>query len=267
MEREQQLVTRIGTYTRDRIEVRGLDLCQNVVGTMSLTQFLLFHWTGQLPKPEQVAMADALLVSLVEHGLTHHVIAARLTYDAAPEALQGAVASGILGAGSVFLGAMEDAARLVQSEVAAWREQGDDLAARAERVVEEYLESGRRVPGFGHPVHRPEDPRAVRLLELARQYGFYGDHCRFVAMLGEALDRRAGEHVTMNVMSAFAGILSDMGFDWRVVKGFALVSRTIGLIGHLYEEMRRPMARELWRLVEGAVRYVPEQPGDEAALA
>nr|MBC8241030.1 citryl-CoA lyase [Alphaproteobacteria bacterium] len=179
--------TAICTADETSITVRGRDLCNELMGHVSFTEFFFLHVTGQAPTDDQVFFLDAVLVSLAEHGLTPSAQAARMTYAAAPEALQGAVAAGILGCGSVILGSAEVAADFLATGVARIAG-GEDTAAVAHDMVAANRAAKRSLPGFGHPIHTPVDPRAVRLLQLAEERGVAGPH---VAVLG-ALAQSAG---------------------------------------------------------------------------
>jgi len=249
------LNTRIATSDSDSITVRGRSLTDEVIGEMDFSGFLYFQLTGNVPTESESRMLNAMLVSIVEHGITPSVIASRLTYNAAPEALQGAVSSGLLGAGSVFLGSMEDCAKLLQS-----RTPYEDPAAAASTLLDE---SDGAFPGLGHPSHTPDDPRTNRLFEIAAEEGFHGDHVRLIeAIITEAEDRH-DRVLPINATGAIAAVASDMGLDWHYLKGFALVSRTAGLVGHLNEERTDPMARDIWDVVEHHVEYEATEAGQE----
>src|SRR5690606_10267052 len=141
--------------------VRGRDLCAELIGRISFTDHVWLLITGEMPREAQRRVLDAVLVAIAEHGLTPSVQASRMTLAAAPEALQGAVAAGILGCGSVILGAAENAGRLLQEVIE--RADGAALEAAAREVVQERCAVGRMVPGYGHPLHKESDPRAQRL--------------------------------------------------------------------------------------------------------
>jgi citrate synthase len=199
-----------------------------------------------VPTPDQTAILDACLVTLMEHGLTPSVIAARATYGGAPESLQGAVAAGLLGVGATFAGSMEDCGRLLVRIVA-----GESPAD----LVRGLRDARQVVPGFGHPLHRPEDPRAVRLLELSRERGVARVHVAALATLSQAVDAALGRHLTVNATAAFAAVLLDVGAPVEILRGFALVARSAGLVGHLLEERREPAAVALTTAAEHAVPY------------
>lgn len=249
-----KLVSRMGWATPDAVYVRGHNLCEELLGRVSLGDVAFLELTGRLPNPDESAMVNALLVVLVEHGITPNVLAARLTFIGAPDAFQGAVAAGLLGAGSVVLGAMEEAAQLLQEATPRLRA-GDSPAAVAAEIVATYLRDGRTIPGIGHPIHQPEDPRAVRLFAIARERGVYGPHCDLMQTISAQAQQRSGKSLPVNAPGAVAGIASDMGFSWRMVKGFALIGRTVGLVGHLAEEMEKPITWPLYRWAKQVVRH------------
>src|SRR5688572_17710086 len=111
--RQEHRSSALSTSNADTIVVRGKDLCRDLIGQVSFSEYLWFLLSGELPGPAQRRVLDATLVAIAEHGLVPSVQASRMTYAAAPEALQGAVAAGLLGCGSVILGAAQDAGRLL----------------------------------------------------------------------------------------------------------------------------------------------------------
>lgn len=233
--------------TADDIQLRGRSLPREILGRAGFTEVLYFLLTGRDPSAGETAVVDACLVTLMEHGLTPSAVSARLTYGSAPEALQGAVAAGLLGVGSVFVGASEACAALL-ARIAAAGERG---AAEAADVAGELA----RVPGFGHPLHRNEDPRATRLLAIAREQAVAGAHVAALALLTEAVAARAGRPVVLNATGAVAAVLLDAGLPAAILRGIALVSRCAGLIAHIREEQLSPAMPALWHGAEAAVPY------------
>jgi citrate synthase len=227
--------------TPDRITVRGKDLPGEILGHLNLGDMAFLELTGRVPDARESKLFNAMVVTLVEHGITPSALAARLTYLGAPEALQGAVASGLLGLGSVFVGSMEGAARLLFEAI----EKGKDAKA----VVAE----NKRIPGLGHPIHKPVDPRTTRLFEIARETGFYGKYCQRMEEIGRQ------RNLVVNATGAIGALACELGLDWRAVKGLGVMARAIGLVGHLLEESRQPMAEEIWHQVEAqATRHIPK---------
>lgn len=236
--------------TPDDIVVRGRSLPKEILGKTTFTQMIWLHLTGRDPTPAQTAILDACLVTLMEHGLTPSAIATRLVYGSAPEAMQGAVAAGLLGVGSTFVGSTEACAELLVRIASA-------ADARAEALA--IARAGGRLPGFGHPLHRPVDPRTVALLGLARAHGVYGKHCHALEQLSAAVDEVSGRSIVVNATGAIAAVLADAGLPTSILRGIALVSRCAGLVGHVCEEQRAPAMRTLWEAAEAAVPYAGDR--------
>lgn len=238
----------------DRVEVRGRDLAGDLMGEVTFTEYFHLLLTGQEPTEEQRFFLDLLLVSIAEHGMMPTNVAARMTLAADPGSLQGAVAAGILGAGPVVLGTSEECARLLagaQEQVAA----GGEPAAVAAAVAREIRTAGGRVPGFGHPVHKPLDPRAERILELADARGASGPHVLLARCLRDGVAEVWGKPLTMNVSLPIAAVLLDLGFPHAAVKAVPILARTAGLLAHLAEEQERPLGFLLAAKAEEAVEY------------
>ena len=222
----------LGWSTADRIVVRGKDLPGEILGTLNLGDMAFFELTGRVPGPKESKLFNAMAVTLVEHGVTPSALAARLTFLGAPEAMQAAVAAGLCGLGSVFVGSMEGAAKMLAEAVA----RGDD----ARKVISQQ----KRIPGLGHHLHKPIDPRAARLFEIGRETGFYGGHCALM----EAIGKEKG--MVVNATGAIGALACELGLDWRAVRGIGVMARAVGLVGHLLEESREPMAETIWHDVE-----------------
>lgn len=251
--------THIATADATDVTVRGRSLTRDLIGELGFTEMLFLHIVGREPTPAQAAVVDACLVALMEHGLTPSAITARMTWSSAPEALQGAVAAGLLGVGGVFAGSMEGCGRLLQRLVAA-----GDLERAAARIAQEHHGAGTRIPGFGHPLHEPDDPRAACLLEVAEEQGVAGGHVGALHALSAAVDATWGRHLTINATGAIAACLADCGVPIDILRGFALISRCAGLVGHIREEQTDPATRTLWRAAERAVPYrAPPDPDDD----
>jgi citrate synthase len=246
--------TGLCTADESSIVIRGRDLCHDIMGHSSFTQFFAFHMTGREPTPEQLFFLDMMLVGLAEHGLTPSVQAARMTLAAAPEALQGAVAAGILGCGSIILGSSEVAGRYLANGVAAMRS-GQMAAAVADQMLADLRSRRDKLPGFGHPLHQPEDPRAVRLLALADERGVSRDHIAFLRATAAVADRVYGRHIPINMTGAIAAVLLDLDFPIGSLKSVAILARTAGLLAHLQEEMTRPIGFLLAHHAEEAIEY------------
>ena len=212
--------------------------------------------TGREATDDQRFFLDLLLVAIAEHGMMPTNIAARMTLAADPGSLQGAVAAGILGCGPVLLGTAEACARLLeqaQEKVAA----GAEPAAVAEGIAREVHASGARLPGFGHPVHRPLDPRAERILELADARGVSGRHLLLARQLRNAAAGAWGKPLTMNVSMPIAAVMLDLGFSSAVVKSVPILARTAGLLAHLAEEQQNSLGFFMAAKAEEAIEYEP----------
>ena len=235
--------SRIAQAYADRVEVRGRDLTGDLMGRLSFTAYFHLLLTGDEPTEDQRFFLDLLLVAIAEHGLMPSNVAARMTLAADPDSLHGAVAAGILGAGPVVLGTSEECARLLTGA-------GDPVA-----VVREIRAAGGKVPGFGHPVHKPLDPRAERILELADARGVSGPHVALARRFRDAVAEVWGKPLTLNVSMPIAAVLLDLGFPASAVKAVPILARTASLLAHLAEEQARPLGFVLARAAEEAVEY------------
>jgi citrate synthase len=214
----------LGWSTADGITVLGKDLPGEILGKVDLGDMAFLELTRRLPNDKESRLFNAMVVTLVEHGITPSALAARLTYLGAPEAMQAAVAAGLSGLGSVFVGSMEGVARM--------------LSENAD------VDQMKRVPGLGHPLHKPVDPRTVRLFQIARETGFYGKYCERMEEIGRK------KNLVVNATGAIGALACELGLDWRAVKGLGVMARAIGLVGHLLEEARQPMAEAVWHQIE-----------------
>jgi len=242
------------------IVVRGADLCHELIGRMPFSDYFWLLVTGERPSAPQSRVLDATLVAIAEHGLVPSVQAARMTLAAAPDALQGAVAAGILGCGSVILGASEDAGRLFLRVDTLAQDKSlsrDDAAAEVVRALREQRQP---VPGYGHPVHKARDPRVARLFEVAAEVKANG---RFVA-IAEAVERvlpaLTQRELRLNVSAAIPAVLLDAGFPAAALRGVPILARCAGLIGHLTEEMVRPIGFALSHQATRGQKYTGTLP-------
>ena len=250
------LRTSVGPSDADSITVMGHDVASELMGKVTLTELAFMLVSGRAPEPGETRMLDAVLVSLADHGLTPTVLAARLTYTGAPESLQGAVAAGLLGAGSVFLGVVEDTARFLATILA---EEPQDLGAAADEAVRRRLDRGARVPGLGHPVHKGQDPRTPRMYAIAEETGQLGPHLELLRLVAAAHAEASGRKLPVNGAGVAGAALADLGFRPELLRGFALLARTAGLLGHLAEEMEHPLGMPLYREIDERAAY--ESPG------
>ncbi len=256
-EADRRLESRLGASTVDRVWVRGMDLCRDLLGTVNLGDMAFLELRGRLPTPGESRLTNAILVALVEHGITPSALATRLTYLGAPEAVQAAVAAGLLGLGSVFVGSIEGAARLL-TEALAGAPAGADLKALAAAKVAEFKARKAPIPGIGHRTHVRGDPRTARLFAIAAEEGLSGRYVALMEAIGEAAGQAFARTMPVNATGAVGALLCEMGFDPRVARGFGVMSRAIGLVGHIFEELQNPMAREIYHRVEREATRPPE---------
>jgi citrate synthase len=242
-------VSRIAKAYPDRVEVRGRDLVDDLMGTLSFTQYFHLLLTGREPTEDERFFLDLLLVAIAEHGLMPTNVAARMTLAADPASLQGAVAAGILGAGPVVLGTSEECGRLL--------EQANETGTDPREIVRAMREADRKVPGFGHPVHRPVDPRAERILALADEREVSGPHVELARRFRDAVAEAWGKPLTMNVSMPTAAVMLDLGFESTALKAVPILGRTASLLAHLAEEQERPIGFVLSAAAEEAVEYEP----------
>jgi citrate synthase len=243
------LRTGIGASDADSITLMGRDVANDLMGKVTLTELTFLLVQKRMPSEQETRLLDAVLVSLADHGLTPTVLAARLTYTGAPESIQGAIAAGLLGAGSVFLGVVEDTARFLDEILAS---DSDPAAA-----VAALIDSGRRVPGLGHPVHKVEDPRTPRIYAIAEETGLVGHHLRTLRQVADAHAEQTGRRLPVNGAGVAGAALADLGFPTDLLRGLALLARTAGLLGHLAEEREQPIGMELYREVDERAQYEP----------
>lgn len=253
--KQDQPYSAICTSDADSITVRGLDLCGDIIGKMDFSSYFWFLVTGQQPDENQSFFLNAVLCALAEHGLVPSVVAARMTLAAAPEAVQGAVAAGLLGCGSVVLGSAEVAGRFYAKCVEDQRASGDDLNTVAVRQITKLRKTTKAVPGFGHPQHSEGDPRANLLLKLADERGASGEHVAMMRALQAALPETIGRALPVNVNGPIPAIMLDLGWPVAALKGIGLLCRTGGLIGHLTEEAQRPIGFVMSGAAADAIEY------------
>jgi citrate synthase len=251
--RQEHRSSSISTSNADTIVVRGKDLCRDLMGQVTFTDYFWFLLTSSMPNPAQRRMLDATLVAIAEHGLVPSVQASRMTYAAAPEALQGAVAAGLLGCGSVILGAAEDAGRLLAEIVK--RSAGQPLEGAATAVISELRAAKKPIPGFGHPLHKGEDPRATRLFAIAQELGLESRHRDAGRMVATLLPKLTGKPLVMNVSAAIPAALLDAGFPLGALKGVPILARTASLVAHLLEEQQKPIGFVLSHAAASAINY------------
>lgn len=244
----------IGGGDAHSILVRGHDLVHELfdrdfIDVMALELF------GSFPDARFKRMLNLFLVSATDHGLTPSAISSRLTLHGAPESIQGALAAGLLGAGTRFLGVIEHSARFLRDALptheGAWSD--DELRAAAEQCVRDAKAANRKIPGIGHPIHVDGDPRCEKMFEIATECGYYGTHCRFAREIAAAAGRLSGgRKIPLNATGAKGAIALDMGLTPEQAKALTLIGRTAGLMAHIIEEIRQPIGQQIWDVVGGA---------------
>jgi citrate synthase len=255
--------TSLGTSTEDRISLLGQDLANDLMGHVGFGELAMWLVTQQRPTPSQVRVFEAVLVALADHGFTPTAIAARLTYVSAPDSLQGAIAAGLLGGGSRFLGVTEDCGMFLAdvlhrhaADVPADLDDEDAWDAIALEAVREARAAKRFVPGLGHPVHKRLDPRTPRLMQIADDEGLKGPHLRLFEAIGRVHAEVLGRQLPLNGAGVCGAALADLGLPVDLLRGFALLARAAGLLGQLAEERRRPIAMDVYMSVDRAATYV-----------
>jgi citrate synthase len=251
---QQHRNSAISASNPSEIVVRGRDLCRELIGKISFTEHVWLLVTGKLPSGEQRRVLDATLVAIAEHGLVPSVVASRMTLAAAPEALQGAVAAGILGCGSVILGSAEAAARFLTGIA------GRAGPAAARETLVELRDRRQAVPGYGHPLHKARDPRVDALLSVATECGMAGRHVEIARAVEKLLPEVTGKPLVMNVSGAIGAVLLDAGYPLLAVKGVPILARTASLVAHLLEEQERPIGFVLAHSGAAAIGYDGEAP-------
>ncbi len=251
--------TAISTSNTETIVVRGADLARELIGKLSFTEYFYFLVTGQRPSAAALTVVDATLVAIAEHGLVPSVQASRMTLAAAPDALQGAVAAGILGCGSVILGASETAGVML-SEIRQRMQAGESIEAASRAVVSAWREARRAIPGYGHPLHKARDPRVAALFDVARQAGADTIYVEIAEAVESVIPDIVGKSLSLNVSAAIPAVLLGVGFPLNALKGVPILARTGGLIAHLSEELRQPIGFALSYQATREVQYVGETP-------
>jgi citrate synthase len=257
--REEHKAQAISASNAEQIIVRGHDLVGELIGKISFTDHVWLLIAGELPTDAQKKVLDSTLVAIAEHGLVPSVVASRMTLAASPEAMQGAVAAGLLGCGSVILGASENAGKFF-AEVVEARGGDSSLDGAVRSVVERYRAVKRPVPGYGHPLHKGYDPRAKRLIEVCEEAGLAGQYIEIAWAVDRLLPEITGRNLRMNVSGAIPAVLLDAGYPLLALKGVPLLARTASLIAHLLEEQTRPIGFLMANAGAAAIDYDGEAP-------
>ena len=244
--------TTLSTYDAESVEFRGHDLASEVMGELDFGETIFLLLTGDVPSEGEGRTVNAMLASLMVHGMTPHAIASRMTLLSAPESIQGAVASGMLGAGTRYLGAMERCAE----QLGRLADEDSDPDS-VEELVGEFTRRGDPFPGIGHPLHTPVDPRAERLFAVAKDADVAGEHVDLLLAVRDAFEDETDRELPINITGAIAAVSADLGLPPAAAKGIAIISRTSGLVAEVVEEQRDPMALEMWQLIEENTEYEP----------
>ncbi len=266
-DRSPHYPTALGASTTSTISLLGHDLADDLMGTVGFGELAMWLVTQERPTPGQVRVLEAVLVALADHGSPPTAIAARQTYLTPPDSLPGALAAGLLGGGSRFLGVTEDSGGYLADVLARHAadvpaDLEDDAAwdALALSAVQETREAGRYVPGLGHPVHKQLDPRTPRLMQIAEEEGLKGPHLRLFEAIGRVHPQVLGRTLPLNGAGVCGAALADLGLPTELLRGFSLLARTAGLLGQLAEERRRPVANDIYLHVEHAAESVEPEP-------
>lgn len=253
-----QFETKIGKSTKETLSVYGYDLSEDLIGNITLADMLFLGVKHRKPTENESKMLNATLIAICEHGFTPSSLSSRLTYLGAPEAIQAAVAAGLLGAGTVYFGAMEYVAEMLQKAVQKY-DQDQSIEELAGIVIQERKEKGLQLPGFGHHIHKPVDPRTPKLFAIAKELGFLNNHSQLLLEMHRQFCEQKEKQITLNVTGAIGAILSDMDIDYRLVKSFAVAARAVGLVGHIAEEIENgrneSVAQQLFEYVENHTDY------------
>lgn len=243
----------MGWSNADQIVVKNHSLVNDLLGHVNLGDMAFLELMDRLPTPQESIVINALLVTLVEHGVTPSAIATRMTIMGAPESLQGAVAAGLLGLGDIFVGTIEGSAKVLQEALqddAARAMDQAGIEAMASDIVGDFASRRAIIPGLGHPIHKPVDPRTPRLFAIAAEQGFDGPHCALMRQIHVEAERRYERVLPINATGAIGAIASELGIPWQVCRGLGVMARAVGLVGHVLEEMRQPIAGQVWHKTE-----------------
>lgn len=261
MSKQPAPTTRLCTHTLTSLHYGKADLVEDLMGKKSFTDVMLMQILQRQPRPVDLRITDVVLIVLMEHGLTPSAIATRLIYMSAPENLQGAVAAGLLAVGSSFVGTMENCSVLLDRILGA-----QDPREEALSIARHYKSIKSPVPGFGHHLHKPVDPRAYKLIELGEaEPELQGAHIRALRTLSQAVDEVADRPITINATGAVAALLGEIGVPTQLMRGFAVISRAAGLVAHIMEEQQQPSGRFIWDTVEEAIPFVAPAPSGNGA--
>ncbi len=250
--------TGIGKSDADSITLLGHDVATEILGKVSFGELAYWLIAKKRPTPSELVMFEAVLASLADHGLTPIAIAARLTLASAPESLQGALAAGLLGGGSRFLGVTEDCAQFLAAQIAkldSIPSTDEQWNAVALKIVEQQRAEGKFIPGLGHPVHKVQDPRTPVLIALAKQHSTFGNHLKLFTAIGRVHSQILNKTLPLNGAGVCGAVLADLGLPLSIMRGVALLARCAGLLGHLVEEQSDPIGMDVYMNVDRNIDY------------
>lgn len=239
--------TGITTHKDGKPYVRGYDLTK-LAGKTSFTSAIYLVLKGELPDAKSEKMLDAILTISIDHGIEPaSVVSARNIYSAGSP-VQAAVAGGILAFGDYHGGAIEGA----MENFYAYADK------EASELIADLKAKDKRVAGFGHKLY-DKDPRTERLIELSREYEFYGKFVKFAQSVESEFEKDE-KKLPLNIDGIIAALLCEMGFSAKVGKGIFIIARAPGLVAHVVEEATRE--KPVRRLTEEEVEYDGPSPRD-----
>lgn len=251
--------TELCTHTLTSMNYRDKDLVDDLLGKRTFSEVMFMQIMGRQARAVDMRIMDAVLITLMEHGFTPSAIATRMVYMSAPENLQGAVAAGLMAVGSQFVGTMENNARILEQLI-----QADDPEKLALEIVSEMRAARAHLPGFGHHLHKPDDPRTIKLLQIAdNEPELEGHFVKALRLLGKTVDQVYGKHITINATGATAALLGEIGVPSGLMRGFAVISRAAGLVSHIAEEQKTPAGRFIWDTIDHEIPYIIQKPGSD----
>lgn len=248
-----ELTTGIATFDEKSITWRGMDLVHELLGEHTFTEILFFLITSRMPNATETKVMDVCLVTLMEHGMTPHAIVARLVRDCNPDQPQIAMSAGLTCVGDVFSGTMDGCGKILEAGLLE-----DDKAAFCSRIVGEHKAGKKPMPGFGHNLHKPDDPRSPKLFEVAKKAGVKGDAIALLQQLSAEVDAQYGRHLTINATGALAALMLEIGIPVSIMRCLAVVSRAGGLVAHIHEDEQTRSGRKIWLNTEASFTYVDE---------
>jgi citrate synthase len=252
--------TGLGASDDDHIWLLGHDLGRDLLGQVTFGELAYWMITKRRPTEGQRALFEAVLIALADHGFTPTAITARVTLLSAPDSMQGAIAAGLLGGGSRFLGVTEDAANFLNGALAELDDHptdADGWDAVATQLVADTKAAKRFVPGLGHPVHKHGDPRTPVLFRLAREHGVFGPHLALFEAIGRTHPVVLGRTLPLNGAGVCGAVLADIDIPLGITRGVALLARCAGLLGQLAEELLDPIANDMYMNIDRNTEYVP----------